>query len=111
MENKELRRPSLKKRGMSSESALLFGIKDADKTERFEAALSEVLSTSDNIKEGIEKMVRAALSIEFGEEMLKKKGAQAMVSSISAGIFSDSELRRQSLIIMDMFARSEELNA
>lgn len=111
MENKDIIRSRKQRSGRSADSALLFGIKGDDKIEKFEQLLSGSISTSDSIKEAIEKMVRAALTIEFGEKMLQQKEAGNMIFSISSSIYADSELRRQSLLIMDRFARTEELNA
>ena len=91
--------------------ALLFGLKSDDKIEAFENILSEELCLSDNLNEAIEKMVRAALTVEFGRELLAKPLSKNMVKTISSGILSDSELRRQAILIVDRFAKPKELNA
>jgi len=111
MTNKSLNAVKEKSHSAVPESALLFGIKEEDKIEKFEGLLSEAISTSDSIKEAIAKMVKAALTVEFGEDLLQKKEAEGMVRAISAGIYGDGGLRRQALIIMDRFARPGELNA
>ncbi|MCX5749498.1 MAG: hypothetical protein NTZ10_04580 [Candidatus Saganbacteria bacterium] len=111
MESNNLDRTIGKRPSKDLEGALMFGIKDQDKIEKFEGILTEVFCTSDSISEAVEKMVTAALTVEFGESLLKKDGAKNMVSTISRSIISDSELRKQSLIIMDRFAKPTELNA
>ncbi len=110
METLNYKSPAEKRQGIGSE-ALLFGLKDEDKIERFEELMAEQLSVYDTINEAIEKMVKVSLLVEFGPGILRKKVAGNMIKTISAGILSDSELRKQSLLIIDRFARLQELNA
>ena len=56
------------------------------------------------IDQAITKIVRMALAAEFGPSLVKSKGADRMVKTISAGIMSDPDLRKQALFILDRFA-------
>ncbi|MBI5699252.1 hypothetical protein HZC35_02940 [Candidatus Saganbacteria bacterium] len=81
------------------------GKKEKEKIELFEAGLSTELKKTDTINSALTKMVRMALAAEFGPTLVKSKGAEHMISTIVAGILSDSELRKQSLAIIDQFAK------
>ncbi len=111
MDEKNLHPVTTSKVSPAREEALLFGIKDTDKIESFESMLSELLRFSDSIPEAIAKMVKAALACEFGSKVLEHKKCDSMVKAISQGIMSDTELRRQALLIMDRLAKADELNA
>ncbi len=90
--------------------AMLFGIRSEEKIERFEKLLSENMHLSDSVSEAAEKIVRSALSVEFGDR-ISGSTFNKMARTIAAGILSDSELRKQALLIFDRFAKAEELNA
>ena len=77
--------------------------------EVFERGLASQLSTTDTIDKTIEKIVKMALACEFGASLLVNPGAKAMVSTISRGILSNSELRRSALIIADRFAKNPDI--
>ena len=91
--------------------AVFFGIEGEEKIESFERILDGRLRMSDSISSAIEKIVSAALSVEFGERFVQKKEAESMIKTISRGILTDTELRRQALIIVDRFAKAEVLNS
>jgi hypothetical protein len=82
--------------------------KERSKVELFELGLAAALSTSDTIEGTVEKIVKMALTCEFGAGLVTKPGAKKMVSVISRGILSDSRLRRSALIIADRFATSRK---
>ena len=82
--------------------------KDRTKVELFERGLANELSTSDTIQGSVEKIVKMALVCEFGASLVVKAGAKRMVSVISRGILSDSELRRSALIIADRFSMNRK---
>ncbi|MFA5104015.1 MAG: hypothetical protein WC527_02435 [Candidatus Margulisiibacteriota bacterium] len=111
MIDNDLQKISASKRFEAKESALLFGIKGEEKIEAFEKMLSELLKFSDTIPEAISKMVKAALASEFGSSILDNKKSEIMVKSISGSILADGELRRQALLVIDRFAKADELNA
>ena len=90
---------------------MLFDINDSDKIELFEKCLDGQIEQSDSLNQAVEKIVKAALNVEFGESIMKSKSASNMVATISRGILGDNELRKQILIIMDRFAKPKELNA
>ncbi len=70
----------------------------------FEAGLAQELRTADTMEQSVEKIVKMALTCEFGAELVTKPGAKRMISTISRGILASSELRRSALIIADRFA-------
>lgn len=111
MLNEELNRISGTEISPKAESAALFGLAGEDKVEAFEAALFSKLHDSDKISEAVETMVRAALSVEFGEKILGQKRSANMVRVISDSILCDSDLRKQALLIIDRITKAEELNA
>jgi hypothetical protein len=81
---------------------------ELSKIELFEKGLANELQMSDTIEKSVEKIVKMALACEFGPSLLTKSGAKAMVATISRGILSDRELRRNALIIADRFASSKK---
>ncbi len=89
----------------------LLGSTDEKKIEAFEQMLSEIISFSDTIPEAINKMVKSALVCEFGKEILSGKKSEMMIKSISDTIMADAELRKQALLVIDKFAKPDELNA
>ncbi|MDD4050093.1 MAG: hypothetical protein PHX47_03755 [Candidatus ainarchaeum sp.] len=111
MQEKNFQQEIASRRGVSHEPAVLFGIKDEEKIESFEKMLSELLRFSDTIPEALNKMVKAALACEFGNGILDGKKSDMMVKSISGSILADGELRRQALLVIDRFAKADELNA
>jgi len=112
MQDKDFQQVSTtSKRSAGHEPALLFGIKGEEKVEAFEKMLSELLKLSDTIPEAMNKMVKAALACEFGSSILDGKKSSMMVKSISGSIMADGELRRQALLVIDRFAKADELNA
>lgn len=80
--------------------------KESSMVELFERGLAGEISTSDTIEKTVEKIVKMALTCEFGAALVTKPGAKKMVSFISRGILSERELRRSALIIADRFATS-----
>jgi adenosylcobinamide amidohydrolase len=80
--------------------------KERSKVELFERGLAGEISTFDTIEKTVEKIVKMALTCEFGAGLVAKSGAKRMISTISRGILSDSSLRRSALIIADRFATS-----
>jgi len=78
--------------------------RELSKIALFEKGLAGEISTADTIECTVEKIVKMALTCEFGAGLVAKTGAKKMVSVISRGILSDSELRRNALIIADRFA-------
>jgi len=95
----------------SQEAPALFGMKDEDKIEAFEKSLAAKLRDSDSIPEAVNKMVTAALSVEFGDKLLGSKQAANMIRLISDSILCESDLRKQALLIIDKLSKAEELNA
>jgi len=78
---------------------------ETTKLDLFEAGLAAEINKGDTIQNAMTKMVRMALAAEFGPSLVKSKGAEHMVETIVAGILSDTELRRQALVIVDRFAK------
>ena len=78
--------------------------KEKTKVDVFEKGLAKELSTKDTIDLTVEKIVKMALACEFGPSLVTKAPAKKMISTISRGILSDSELRKSVLIIADRFA-------
>ncbi len=111
MMDKYIESTESRKKASDGREAMLFGLKDPEKIESFEKMLSEELLLSDTIREGFEKLTRCALAAEFGMEILSKKVTENMVGTIVNGLLSDSELRKQALLIIDRYARQQELNA
>jgi hypothetical protein len=71
--------------------------------ELFESRLSEMLEPTLSAKELIEKIVTAALEIEFGPTFTLSKGFAKMVSTIADAIVTNPELRRQALAVASHF--------
>lgn len=82
--------------------------RELSKIALFEKGLSGEISASDTIEKTVEKIVKMALTCEFGTGLAASTGAKKMVSVISRGILSDSGLRRSALIIADRFATSKK---
>ncbi|MFH1826575.1 MAG: hypothetical protein ABH823_04710 [bacterium] len=80
--------------------------KDLEKLELFEKGLGNELKKEDTIEQAITKIVKMALASEFGPSLVAAQGAKAMISTITAGILNDAELRKQALIIVDRFAHA-----
>lgn len=83
----------------------LLKLEEEEKTrvEQFEKKLAGELKSTDTIEEAINKMVKAALGVEFGEKLMKEKAAYDMINTITHGILADPQLRRQALIIVDRY--------
>ena len=77
---------------------------DLEKLELFEKGLENELEKEDTIEQAITKIVKMALAAEFGPSLVAAKGARGMIETITRGIMSDPELRKQALIIIDRFA-------
>lgn len=77
---------------------------DEEKLELFEKGLLSTIDKQDPIEKAIEKIVKTALACEFGPSFVVQKGAERMIKTISHGIITDAQLRKQALIIMDKFA-------
>lgn len=80
--------------------------KDLEKLELFEKGLANELKKDDTIEQAITKIVKMALAAEFGATLVAAQGAKAMIKTITRGIMSDAELRKQALIITDRFAHA-----
>jgi hypothetical protein len=80
--------------------------KDIEKLELFEKGLASELGKDDTIEQAITKIVKMALAAEFGPSLVATKGAQGMIETITRGIMSDPELRKQALIIVDRFSHA-----
>ena len=80
---------------------------DEEKITVFEKGLGSTINKSDTIEQAIEKIVKTALACEFGPSFVSQKNAGKMIKTISYGIGSDPQLRKQALIIMDRFASSK----
>jgi hypothetical protein len=80
------------------------GKNDASKVDLFEKGLQNEIKKSDTIQMAVCKIVRMALACEFGVSLVKSRGAEQMVETITTGIMSDPELRKQVLCIIDRFA-------
>ncbi|PIS29373.1 hypothetical protein COT42_05660 [Candidatus Saganbacteria bacterium CG08_land_8_20_14_0_20_45_16] len=79
---------------------------EAEKLELFEKGLANELKKEDTIEQAVTKIVKMALAAEFGPSLVAAKGAKQMVETITCGILTDSQLRRQALIIVDRFAHA-----
>ena len=77
---------------------------DLEKLELFEKGLENEFKKEDTIEQAITKIVKMALAAEFGPSLVAAKGARGMIETITRGIMSDPELRKQALIIIDRFA-------
>ncbi|NQT30621.1 MAG: hypothetical protein HQ596_08620 [Candidatus Saganbacteria bacterium] len=83
------------------------GEKDLEKLDLFEKGLANELKKDDTIDQAITKIVKMAVAAEFGPSLVAAKGAKAMIETISRAITSDSELRKQALVIIDRFATNQ----
>ncbi len=81
--------------------------KGKEKIEFFEKGLEKGLSKDDTIEEAITKIVKTALAAEFGPSLSKAKEAKGMIATITRGILQDNVLRKQALVIIDRFAKTE----
>jgi hypothetical protein len=82
--------------------------KEKSKLDIFEAGLANELSATDTMETSVEKIVRMALTCEFGTSLVTKPGAAKMITTICNGIMGSSELRRSALIIADRFAGTKK---
>lgn len=80
--------------------------KEVQKLELFEKGLANELKKNDTIEQAITKIVKMALAAEFGATLVAAKGAKDMITTITRGIMSDAQLRKQALIIIDRFAHA-----
>ena len=80
--------------------------KEVQKLELFEKGLANELKKNDTIEQAITKIVKMALAAEFGATLVAAKGARDMITTITRGIMSDAQLRKQALIIVDRFAHA-----
>ena len=79
---------------------------DIEKIELFENGLAKEIKKTDTIDQAVGKIVKMALAAEFGPSLVVAKGAKGMIETITRGIMSDPQLRKQALIIMDRFAHA-----
>jgi len=82
------------------------GEKEIEKLELFEKGLAKELNKEDTIEQAVTKIVKMAVAAEFGPSLVAAKGARQMVGTITQGILSDAEMRKQALIIVDRFAHA-----
>jgi hypothetical protein len=80
--------------------------KDVAKLELFEKGLEKEIKKDDTIEQAITKIVKMAIAAEFGASLVAAKGARPMIETITRGIMSDAQLRKQALIILDRFAHA-----
>ncbi|MFA5112965.1 MAG: hypothetical protein WC529_01575 [Candidatus Margulisiibacteriota bacterium] len=80
--------------------------KELKKLDLFEKGLAKEIKPSDSIEQAVTKMVRMALAAEFGATLVAAQGARPMVESITRAILTDSQLKKQALIIIDRFTNS-----
>jgi hypothetical protein len=80
--------------------------KEVKQLELFEKGLANELKKDDTIEQAVTKIVKMALAAEFGATLVAASGAKAMVATITRGIMSDPQLRKQALIIVDRFAHA-----
>jgi len=80
--------------------------KEVQKLELFEKGLANELKKNDTIEQAMTKIVKMALAAEFGATLVAAKGAKDMITTITRGIMSDAQLRKQALIIVDRFAHA-----
>jgi hypothetical protein len=67
----------------------------------FEKGLKNEIKQNDSIAGAIGKMVKMALTAEFGPSLTKAQGAGPMIESIAKAIMNDPKLKKQALIIID----------
>ncbi|MGB9612905.1 MAG: hypothetical protein ACPL4K_01840 [Candidatus Margulisiibacteriota bacterium] len=79
--------------------------KEVKKLELFEKGLARELRKEDSLQQAVIKMVKMALAAEFGPSLVAAAGAQRMIDTICRAILSDSQLRKQALIIIDRFTQ------
>ena len=80
--------------------------KELEKLELFERGLATELKKDDTIEQAITKIVKMALAAEFGATLVASQGAKDMIRTITRGILTDAELRKQALIILDRFSHA-----
>ena len=80
--------------------------KEIQKLELFEKGLANELKNNDTIEQAMTKIVKMALAAEFGATLVAAKGAKDMITTITRGIMSDAQLRKQALIIVDRFSHA-----
>ncbi|MBN2058053.1 MAG: hypothetical protein JW782_04605 [Candidatus Saganbacteria bacterium] len=76
------------------------------KLELFERGLANELKKDDTIEQAMTKIVKMALAAEFGASLAAAKSAKPMIETITRGIMSDAQLRKQALIIIDRFGHA-----
>ena len=76
-------------------------------TDLFHMRLEEVLNPSLSAKELIERIIKAALEVEFGPSFTLSRGFDKMVSSIADTIITNPDLRRQALSIASIYIRKK----
>lgn len=108
----EIKTQEVKQQKVSKKQELipfLFGqqmeSKEINKLDLFEKGLSIEIQKTDTIEQAVTKIVRMAIASEFGASFVKARGAENMIKTIVMGIMSDSELRKQALLIIDRYAR------
>ncbi len=81
------------------------GREEEERIALFERGLEKELKAGDTIEQAVTKIVKMAIAAEFGVSLVRAKGAEGMIKTITSSILSDSILRRQALILVDRFAR------
>lgn len=79
--------------------------KQKERVALFEKGLAMQLKKTDTIDNALQSMVKVALAAEFGPSFLHQTGSKKMVQTITQGILSDPELRRQAMVIIDRYAK------
>lgn len=65
----------------------------------FASRLEEILEPTLSAKELIEKIIRAAIEVEFGPSFTLSKGFDKMISNIADSIITNPDLRREALSV------------
>jgi hypothetical protein len=69
------------------------------KSDIFSMRLEDTLEPTHSAKELIERIIKAALEVEFGPSFTLSKGFDRMVSTIADSVITNPELRRQALSV------------
>lgn len=75
---------------------------------RFEETLQSQLKRTDTFGEAVEKIVMTALVMEYGVELSREKGFGRMVEVISKGVLADHQLRKQALLMINLYCPKKE---
>lgn len=72
---------------------------------RFEETLRSQLHMTDTFGEAVEKVVTTAIVMEFGVSLTREQGFQKMVHSIGQAIMVDNQLRKQAMLLINMYCK------